>query len=105
GNADGPPLRKPQYVAAFRAPDERNAYITWMRLPGAIGYNIRFGIRPDRLTLTHQLWADELGNGMTLSKQLRSLNAGVKYWIAIDAFDDSGVSNLSRVVPVRASTN
>ena len=68
-------------------------------MPGAVGYNIRFGIRPDRLTLTHQLWADELGNGATLEKELRSLNAGVPYWVAVEAFNESGVSKLSRVVP------
>lgn len=44
--------------------------IRWQRVPGAVGYNIRFGIRPDRLTLTHQLWAEELGDGPTLTKEL-----------------------------------
>ena len=48
-----------------RHPDQRDATIRWAKVPGAVGYNIRFGIRPDRLTLTHQLWADELGNGET----------------------------------------
>jgi hypothetical protein len=70
-------------------------------VPGALGYNIRFGIRPDRLTLTHQLWADELGGGGTIGKELRSLNTGVPYWAAIEAFNESGVSKLSRVVPIR----
>jgi len=70
-------------------------------VPGAVGYNIRFGIRPDRLTLTHQIWADELGNGAMLTKQLRSLNKGVPYWAAIEAFNDTGVSKLSRVRPIR----
>jgi hypothetical protein len=53
------------------------------------------------LTLTHQLWADELGTGSSLTKELRSLNAGVPYWLAVEAFNESGVSKLSRVVPVR----
>jgi xylan 1,4-beta-xylosidase len=101
GNAEGAPLIRPQDVTALRGADQRDATIRWTRVPGAVGYNIRFGIRPDRLTLTHQLWADELGPGLSLTKQLRSLNAGVPYWVAIEAFDESGVSNLSRVVPVR----
>ena len=70
-------------------------------MPGAVGYNIRFGIRPDRLTLTHQVWADELGGSGTLTKELHSLNAGVAYWVAIEAFNESGVSRLSRVLPIR----
>ena len=64
-------------------------------------YILRFGIRADRLTLTYQLWADELGNGAMLTKDLRSLNVGVRYWVAVEAFNETGVSKLSRVVPVR----
>ena len=72
-----------------------------MRVPGAVGYNIRFGIRPDRLTMTYQLWDDELGQGPALQKQLRSLNKGVPDWAAVEAFNESGVSKLSRVRPIR----
>ena len=35
---------------ASRHTDQREATISWARVPGAVGYNIRFGIRPDRLT-------------------------------------------------------
>jgi xylan 1,4-beta-xylosidase len=101
GNADGAAPTRPTNVAASRHADQRDATIRWQRVRGAVGYNIRFGIRPDRLTLTHQLWADELGNGPALTKELRSLNAGVPYWVAVEAFNESKVSNLSRVVPVR----
>ncbi|HEY6048892.1 MAG TPA: family 43 glycosylhydrolase [Sphingomicrobium sp.] len=101
GNADGGAPAIPVDVDAARHADQRDATIRWASVPGAIGYNIRFGIRPDRLTLTHQLWADDLGNGATLSKELRSLNAGVRYWVAIEAFNEAGVSKLSRVVPIR----
>ena len=101
GNADGATPSTPIAVTASRHPDQRDATIQWARVPGAVGYNIRFGIRPDRLTLTHQLWADELGSGSTLQKELRSLNVGVPYWVAIEAFNETGVSKLSQVVPVR----
>ena len=101
GNADGPAPSTPSVAAASRHSDQRDATIAWSKVPGAIGYNIRFGIRPDRLTLTHQLWADELGNSATLHKELRSLNVGVPYWVAIEAFNESGVSKLSRIVQIR----
>ncbi|MGZ2410846.1 xylan 1,4-beta-xylosidase [Sphingomonas sp. F9_3S_D5_B_2] len=101
GNADGSAPSVPAVVTAARHTDDRDATIRWSRVPGAVGYNIRFGIRPERLTLTHQLWADELGNSATLRKELRSLNKGVSYWMAIEAFNETGVSKLSRVVPVR----
>jgi xylan 1,4-beta-xylosidase len=101
GSAGGAAPAQPAGVTASRHADQRDATIKWSRVSGAIGYNIRFGIRPDRLTLTHQLWADELGNGATLSKELRSLNVGVPYYAAIEVFNENGVSKLSRVVPVR----
>jgi len=101
GSAGGAMPATPGGVVGLRHSDQRDATIRWARIPGAVGYNIRFGIRPDRLTLTHQVWADELGNGATLTKELRSLNAGVSYWVAIEAFNESGVSKLSRVRPIR----
>jgi hypothetical protein len=91
----------PTSVAATRHQDQRDATIRWTKVPGAVGYNIRFGIRPDRLTLSYQLWADQIGTGPIAQKDLRSLNVGVPYWAAVEAFNDSGVSKLSAVVPIR----
>jgi hypothetical protein len=101
GHADGRAPATPAGLYAVRHSDQRDATIRWARVPDAVGYNIRFGIRPDRLTLTHQLWADELGNSAMLEKELRSLNVGVSYYVAVEAFDESGVSKLSRVRRVR----
>jgi hypothetical protein len=101
GNADGRAPATPSRVQAQRHTDQRDATIRWTKVPGAVGYNIRFGIRPDRLTITHQLWADELGNAAMLTKELRSLNVGVSYWVAVESFNETGVSKLSKVVPIR----
>ena len=101
GNADGRPPAVPARVSAARHKDQRDATIRWAKVPGATGYNIRWGIRPDRLTLTYQLWADELGDGATLQKELRALNIGVPYYVAVEAFNETGVSRLSRTVPIR----
>lgn len=101
GNADGRLPPRPARVAGQRHGDQRDATVRWARVPEALGYNIRFGIRPDRLTHTYQLWADELGNDATVEKQLRSLNVGVPYWVAVEAFNETGVSKLSPVVRMR----
>ena len=101
GNADGRLPSTPARMTGRRHADQRDATIRWARVPGAVGYNIRFGIRPDRLTQTYQLWADELGSGATVEKQLRSLNAGVPYWVAVEAFNETGVSKLSPVKRMR----
>jgi hypothetical protein len=101
GNADGQAPAAPTQVVATRHPDERDATIRWSRVPGAAGYNVRWGIRPDRLTLNYQLFADELGTAETLEKQLRALNKGVPYYFAVEAFNETGVSPLSAIVPLR----
>ena len=101
GNADGRAPAVPGRLDAQRHQDQRDATIRWAKVPGAVGYNIRFGIKPDRLTQTHQLWADELGDAATLTKELKSLNVGVPYWVAVEAFNEAGVSKLSRTVPIR----
>jgi xylan 1,4-beta-xylosidase len=93
GNADGalPPV--PGAVNATRSSDERNATVRWRPVPGAVGYNVRWGIRPDRLTHTYQRFANQ---GTSL--ELRSLNVGQHYFIAVEAFNETGVSQLSSVV-------
>jgi xylan 1,4-beta-xylosidase len=101
GKADGRAPSAPGSLAGQRHQDQRDATIRWAKVPGAVGYNVRFGIKPNRLTHTYQLWADELGDEATLTKDLRSLNVGVPYWVAVEAFNETGVSKLSRTVPIR----
>lgn len=93
GNADGELPRAPAGVEAKRDADARNATVRWRAVPGAVGYNVRWGIRPDRLTLAYQVFADR---GTTL--ELRALNVGVGYHVAVEAFGETGVSPLSEVV-------
>lgn len=85
----------------MRDADQRDATIRWAKAAVAQGYNIRFGSRPDGLAQTYQLWADDLGKGPVLKKEPRSLNAGISYWVAIEAFNEIGVSKISKIVEVR----
>lgn len=94
GSAGGKAPAMPAGVTARRDTDQRNAHIAWKPVKGAVGYNVLWGIRPDRLTLTYQRWADQ---GSTLD--LRALNVGQGYWVAVEAFDENGVSRRSK--PVR----
>jgi len=96
GNGDGPRPATPERLTATRDRDERNATITWASVPGAIGYNVRWGIAPTKLYETYQRFADQ---GTTL--ELRALNLGVAYWVAIESFDENGVSALGVPIPIR----
>lgn len=96
GNGSGPPPATPGALTATRDRDERNATIAWQAVPGVVGYNVRWGISPTRLYQTYQRFADQ---GTTL--ELRALNVGQAYWVAIESFDENGVSRLSAAVPIR----
>jgi hypothetical protein len=61
------------------------ADVTWPEAGGATGYNVRYGLAPDRL---YACWQ----TGPETHLTLRSLNAGVAYWAAVDAFNAAGVT-------------
>jgi hypothetical protein len=96
GDAGGPAPRAPADVKAVRAADPRMMTVSWRRVPGAVGYNVRWGIKPDRLNLSYQVFADR---GTTLD--VRALSVGVDYYVAVEAFDENGVSVLSKISFVR----
>ena len=96
GNGSGPRPASPKALTAQRDRDERNAVIRWQPVPGVVGYNLRWGISPSKLYQTYQRFADQ---GTTLD--LRALTVGQTYWVAIESFDENGVSILSSIVPMR----
>jgi len=96
GNGGGPRPATPAGLTAQRDRDPRNAGLTWRPVPGAVGYNVRWGIAPSKLYQTYQRFADQ---GTTI--ELRALTVGQAYWAAIESFDEDGVSTLSAAVPIR----
>lgn len=96
GTGDGEPPRTPTGLTARRDRDARNASITWKPVKGAVGYNILWGIAPEKLYQTYQVFADS-----TQPLELRALTVGQNYWFAIETFDESGVSRPSKPVSLR----
>jgi xylan 1,4-beta-xylosidase len=96
GIGAGSPPATPTGLTARRERDERNATITWDPVAGVVGYNLRWGISSSKLYQTYQRFAD---HGTTLG--LRALTVGQAYWVAIESFDENGVSMLSSAVPIR----
>lgn len=83
--------KAPDAVTNFHAelhPDGREALLTWDEVPDAQGYNIRWGIAPDKL---YNSWLVYGRHDLLL----RSLNAGTKYYFAIEAFNANGISKIS----------
>ena len=80
--------KKPAAVRDFtvtRDSDERNAAISWKAVKGAQGYNVLWGIAPDKLYSSWMVYGDT-------SLELRSLTAGQKYYFAVEAFNENGIS-------------
>ena len=92
GFADG---EKPLPVRNFKVvrdkQDKRNAMISWSPSSGAYGYNIYYGIAPEKLY-----------NCITVNDadhyDFRGLDLGTTYYFAIEALSESGRSALSKVV-------
>ncbi|HZL11872.1 MAG TPA: family 43 glycosylhydrolase [Prolixibacteraceae bacterium] len=81
--------KKPTKVSSFKmerdANDARNIKLSWEKQANAIGYKIRFGTAKGKLYRSYQVYSDT-----TLT--IRSLNKDQKYWFAIDAFGENGVT-------------
>jgi hypothetical protein len=86
----------PMKFAAKRDVDPRNAFVSWQKVTGAVGYNILWGIAKDKLYQTYQIWGDE-----PATKEIRALSKGVSYYFAVEAFNENGVSKMSDVVFVK----
>lgn len=95
GTGDGSPPGTPGSVRARRDTDPRNAFVEWDSVPGAVGYNVLWGIDPEKLHLTYQVWADRPG-----PLEIRALTAGQEYWFAVEAFNENGVSGTGAPVHV-----
>jgi xylan 1,4-beta-xylosidase len=91
GKGDTPSV--PKGFEVKRDTDPRNAFIKWEKVPNAVGYNILWGIAPDKLYQTYQIWADQASD-----LELRALTVGQKYYFAIEAFNENGVSKQSLVL-------
>lgn len=96
GNGNEQSPETPKQFSARRDTDQRNAFVKWEKVNNAVGYNILWGIAPDKLYQTYQIWGDEPSE-----KEIRALNVGVKYYFAIEAFNENGVSKMSEVVEVK----
>jgi xylan 1,4-beta-xylosidase len=83
----------PTNVKAVRQTDTRNADISWQDVRGATGYNILWGVAPDKLFQTYQVWGDQ-----PTKLEVRALTVGQTYYFAIETFNEKGVSQLSKVL-------
>lgn len=89
--------KKPAKVTGFtitRQEDPRDASFKWEPVKGAQGYNIRWGIAPDKL---YQSWLIYGEN----EHFMRNLDRGTTYYFSIEAFNENGISTRAEVQEVK----
>lgn len=75
-----------------RRPDRRDAAISWAEQGGCQGYNVVWGIAPDKLYQSWMVYG-------THELDLKCLNVDQTYYFSIEAFNENGVGRRSK--PVR----
>jgi len=91
GTVAGHPPAVVSGVKAMREQDRRNAQVTWEAQPGCQGYDVRWGIAPDKLYSSWLVYGQN-------SLSIRSLNVDQRYYIAVEAFDAHGVGARSAII-------
>ena len=74
--------KKPATVKGFTVVRAR---ISWKAVKGAQGYNVLWGVALDKLYSSWMVYGDN-------SLDLRALTVGQKYYFAIEAFNENGIS-------------
>lgn len=85
GCGDGDAPAQVDALSINRSADGRNIFLSWEVADGAQGYNIRYGIAPDKLYNSWQVFEQT-------SLDLSTVNAGIPYYIAVDSFNENGVT-------------
>jgi len=91
GKGTGKAPAKVKNFVVERHQDKRDVSFSWNPVKGAQGYNIRWGIAPDKL---YQSW-------LIYDKDehfMRCLDRDMKYYFAIEAFNENGISSLSGII-------
>lgn len=62
-----------------------DAAVSWDKCDSAIGYNVRYGIAPDKLYSSYLIYESD-------RVTITTLNKGQDYWCCVDSFNESGIT-------------
>ncbi len=93
GKGNGKPPKSVKGFSVVRKSDRRDAQISWIPIKNAQGYNVFWGIAPNKLYSSWMVYDDN-------SLELKSLNIDQNYYFAIEAFNENGISKKSKIVTV-----
>ncbi len=91
GKGSGKVPAKVRDFQVDRKKDRRDAVISWNPVKGASGYNVLWGIAPDKIYSSWQLYGET-------SLELKSLNTDQTYYFTIEAFNENGISERVKLI-------
>jgi hypothetical protein len=94
GKGSAKPPKQVKNLEVIRQEDRRDALIRWQSGKDCTGYNVLWGIAPDKLYSSWLLYGES-------DLELKSLNTDQEYYFAIEAFNENGVSQRSAIVTVK----
>jgi hypothetical protein len=77
--------------SVVRQQDRRDAMITWALQPNCQGYNVLWGIAPDKL---YNSWLVYGKNSLNL----KALTTDQKYYFTVEAFNENGISPRAKLI-------
>ncbi|MCU7693764.1 family 43 glycosylhydrolase [Haoranjiania flava] len=93
GKGNGKPPVKVQQFTINRKTDRRDAIIRWKAQSNAQGYNVIWGIAPDKLYSSWMVY----GNN---ELDLKALNRDQEYYFTIEAFNEHGVGERTGIIKI-----
>jgi len=95
GNGAKPDTVK-QFIVLRSENDSRNALLKWFTVNNATGYNIYWGVQPDKLYNNVMVYNDN-------QYYFKSMDLGRTYYFSIEAFNENGVSAGTKPLEVKAA--
>jgi hypothetical protein len=85
GKGKGALSKTPSSFKVTRATDRRDAKLIWNAVKGSQGYNVKWGIAPNKLYSSWLLYGET-------QLALKSLNTDQNYYFSVEAFNENGIS-------------
>ena len=84
-----------QFIVLRSENDPRNALIKWIAVDNATGYNIYWGISPDKLYNNVMIYNDN-------QYYFKTMDRDRDYYFSIEAFNENGISG--KIKPVESKS-
>jgi hypothetical protein len=94
GTSEGKAPKPVKNLTVARRDDRRDALITWDRQENCQGYNVLWGIAPDKLYSSWMVYNTD-------SLELKSLTVDQEYYFSVEAFNENGISERSKIVKTK----